>query len=217
MSEPQRVITSDGHRGVIVGETNPSHDTPRFIEVEMEDGARLHVPAELLELRSDGLYTLRVGMADIEGQAGQSRTVGASPKAFTDSRRFVLPVMVEELEVGRRAVTTGVVRVHKQVREREELVDEAVIREEVHVERVPIGQLVDAPPAMRSEGDTLIIPVLEEVLVVEKRLRLKEEVWVTWRRTVEQTPERVVLHEEEVRVERLGPDEGAEGGRPGPG
>lgn len=68
MSDPQHVYTSDGHRGVIVGETNPSRDDPRFLEVQMEDGTRLHVPAELLELRADGAFDLKVGYAEIEGR-----------------------------------------------------------------------------------------------------------------------------------------------------
>ncbi len=213
MSDPQHVYTSDGHRGVIVGEASPSRDDPRFLDVLMDDGTRLHVPAELLELRPDGAFNLLVGYAELEGQqttaSGRDRPVGDGSAAAAGPRRFVLPVIVEELEVGRRAVTTGVVRVQKRVHEREELVDETVTREDVYVERVPVGRMVDAAPAMRNEGDTLVIPVLEEVLVVERRLRLKEEVRVTWRRVVEPAPQRVVLRDEEVIVERQRPPQGA--------
>lgn len=208
MGEPQRVYTSDGHQGVIVGETNPSRDDARFLEVEMEGGARLHVPAELLELRPDGGFDLKVGYAEIEGQ----RAVGESQRAVGEAqgtRRFVLPVIVEELEVGRRAVTTGVVHISKRVHEREEVLDETVAREQVHVERVPIGEMVEAAPAIRSEGETLVIPVLEEVLVVERRLRLKEEVRLTWSRAVEPAPQRVTVRAEEVIVERRSPSEGS--------
>ena len=55
---------------------------------------------------------------------------------------------------------------------------------------------------MRSEEDTLIIPVLEEVLVVEKRLLLKEEVRIT-KREETHTPQRVTLRREEAAVERI--------------
>jgi stress response protein YsnF len=201
MDEPQRVYTSDGHQGVIVGETSSSRDDARFLEVEMEDGTRLHVPAELLELRADGTFHLPVGYADIRGQ----RAIGESSGA----RHFVVPVVVEELEVGHRAVTSAIVHIHKRVREREEVVDASVTREEVHVERVPMDQLVETPPVIRSEGETLVIPVLEEVLVVERRLRLKEEVRLTWSRAVESAPQRVTLRAEEVIVERRPPEEGA--------
>ena len=43
------------------------------------------------------------------------------------------------------------------------------------VDRVPIGSFVNEAPAIRQEGDTIIVPVFEERLVVEKRLFLTEE------------------------------------------
>jgi uncharacterized protein (TIGR02271 family) len=54
----------------------------------------------------------------------------------------------------------------------------------VHVERVPVNEEVDAPPQVRQEGDTLVVPVIEEVLVVTKRYRIIEEVRVTKYRDV---------------------------------
>lgn len=193
----QQVFTSDGRRGWIVGETSQTRDDPRFVDVQIEDGALLHVPVELLELRPDGAFTLRVGAHELDGQSA------ATSGATLGERRLVVPVLAEELAIDRRVVTTGVVRVEKRVHEREELVDTAVTREHVQVDRVPVGQFVDAPPAIRHEGETLVIPVLEEVLVVEKRLRLKEEIRVTRQRVTEPAPERVVLRFEEVVVERL--------------
>jgi uncharacterized protein (TIGR02271 family) len=72
----------------------------------------------------------------------------------------------------------------------------------VIVERVPVGRVVEAAPQVRSEGDTMVVPVLEEVLVVEKRLMLKEEVRITLRRVAETSQQRVTLRSEEVVVER---------------
>ena len=60
----------------------------------------------------------------------------------------------------------GPVRVRKFVYEREAVVDPPLLRDEVVIERVPINRVVEGPIAARSEEDTLIIPVLEEVLVV---------------------------------------------------
>lgn len=45
----------------------------------------------------------------------------------------------------------------------------------MQVTRMPIDAEVTTPPGVRVEGDTTIVPVIEEVLVVEKRLILKEE------------------------------------------
>jgi uncharacterized protein (TIGR02271 family) len=114
-----------------------------------------------------------------------------------------IPVVREEAVIHTREVERGGVRVHKTVNEREEVIEHPTMREDVDVERVSIGRVVEAMPQVREEGDTLIIPVLEEMLVVEKRLVLKEEIRVTRRRTTEVEQARVVLSEEQVTIERL--------------
>lgn len=91
------------------------------------------------------------------------------------------------------------------MREHEETVDEPLLREQVNVERVAINQLVDGPIAVRQDGDTMIIPVLEEVLVIEKRLMLKEELRVTVQRTTVHDPQTVTLRTEEINIERIDP------------
>src|SRR5690606_31687528 len=58
--------------------------------------------------------------------------------------------------------------------------------------------------AIRYEGDTMIVPVLEEVLVMQKRLLLEEEVRITRRRSEHRAPQRVMLREEHAEVERFG-------------
>ena len=119
--------------------------------------------------------------------------------------RTVVPVLEEQLDVRRRRVETGGgVRVKKSVDEYETSVDEPLVKEEVEVERVAIGRAVDAPPSVRYEGDTMIVPILEEVLVVEKRLVLKEEIRITRQRRELHAPQRVTLRREHATVERIG-------------
>ncbi|WP_437284593.1 DUF2382 domain-containing protein [Sorangium sp. So ce406] len=121
---------------------------------------------------------------------------------------LVVPVVAQELEVTKRTVESGRVRITKEVRERVEEVEEPLARERVFVERVAIDRVVTEPPATRQEGDTLIVPVVEEVLVVEKRLVLKEELRITRVRSVEMSPpEHVTLRSEDARVERVPPRE----------
>jgi stress response protein YsnF len=55
---------------------------------------------------------------------------------------------------------------------------------------------------VRQEGDLLIVPVLEEVLVVEKRLRLTEEIVLRRVRREERHREPVVLRRGRAVVER---------------
>ena len=114
-------------------------------------------------------------------------------------------------DVGREAVETGRVRVTKVVHEDQETVDQPTVTEEVVVERVPVNQFVEAAPAPRQEGDTLVLPVLEEVLVVQRKLRLKEEVRVTKRRTESREPQAVSVRREEVKIERIGGESGGGG------
>jgi stress response protein YsnF len=71
------------------------------------------------------------------------------------------------------------VRIIKLVREREVVVAVPRVHEDVTVDRVTLNRMVDAPVAVRQEGDTLIIPLLEEGVVMEKRLRAKEELRIT--------------------------------------
>jgi uncharacterized protein (TIGR02271 family) len=79
------------------------------------------------------------------------------------------------------------------------------IQEEVNVERIPINQYVATPPAVRYEGDTMIMPILQEVLVVEKRLLLVEEVRITKTQTETRTPQQVTLRKEEIHLQRVAP------------
>lgn len=77
--------------------------------------------------------------------------------------------------------------------------------EQVKAQHVTVNQFLpdDAPaPDSRREGDTLIIPVLREVLV--KRLLLVQELHVTTRQHVAAEPQTVTLRHEQVQqVERL--------------
>lgn len=130
------------------------------------------------------------------------------PKASTSEQaRLRVPVAEEVLAVGTRTVETGQgVRIHKTVAEHPVVIDEQLLKEAVEVSRVPVDRLVaeGEEPAVRYEGDTLVVPVLEEVLVVERRVRIKEELRITRARREERHVETVILKNEQVSVERFG-------------
>ena len=94
-------------------------------------------------------------------------------------------------------------RFRTEVTERTQTIDEPLLRTEVSTRRVEVNQFVDTPPAVRYEGDTMIVPILEEVLVVEKRLRVKEEVYITSIQTEHRAPQTVTLRAETLTEERL--------------
>lgn len=90
---------------------------------------------------------------------------------------LVIPVIEESLHVEKQAVTTGKLRIEKQVSETNEQVDMNLQRDEYTIRRVAINKYVDEEtPQVRHEGNTMIIPVLKEVVV--KRLLLVEEVHI---------------------------------------
>jgi uncharacterized protein (TIGR02271 family) len=131
----------------------------------------------------------------------------AEPEVHDREDELVIRVVAEELSVEKARVARGTVRVHKRVEAREEVVDTSLEHEDVIVERVPVNRAVEgAAPESREEDGVLVIPVLEEVAVVEKRLVLREEVRVSRRRTTTSSPQTVTLRREVVDVERVGPE-----------
>ena len=117
--------------------------------------------------------------------------------------REVIPLVEERAVILKRKKLTGGLRVRTVVRESEEVIDQPLTTDEIEVERVPVGRWVEAPIPIRQEGETTIITLLEEVAVVEKRLRATEEVRITRRRTTRQAAQHVTLRREEAVVERL--------------
>lgn len=132
--------------------------------------------------------------------------MSSTPAAPGEQEALRIPVIEERLAVGTRVVDTGRgVRIHKTVGEQAVAVDEGLLRDELHVEHVPVGRVVGAgeAPATRYEGDTLVVPVLEEVLVLERKVRIKEELHITRVRHEERHAETVSLKAERVEVERF--------------
>ena len=121
---------------------------------------------------------------------------------MTRREEVVLPVVQEEVAVSKRSRPIERVRVRKHVVEREVPLELVSAHEIVQVDRVPIDREVAAVPETRVEGDTTIIPVIEETYVVEKRLVLREEIRVTKRRAEHTRRVRVPAKHDEVTVER---------------
>jgi uncharacterized protein (TIGR02271 family) len=113
-----------------------------------------------------------------------------------------LPLVEEQLSVEKRKVETGRVRISTVVDERQEWVRENLIREEVSIERVRMERLVDQPPPMRQDGDMLIIPLVEEVLVVEKKLMLREELRIRTQRHTDKIEQPVTLKSTRAVIQR---------------
>ncbi len=113
-----------------------------------------------------------------------------------------IPVVEEQATVDKIDRTTRV-RVRTETESHDTIASAELQGEEVEVTRIPVNREVEAVPEVRTQGDVTILPVLEEVLVVEKRLFLKEEVHVRHRKTSESVEIPVTLRRQNAVVERL--------------
>ncbi len=120
-----------------------------------------------------------------------------------NERTETIELKEEELEVSKREVERGRVIVRTRIEEREELAQAALIQQEVEVERIPRGIVVETMPDVREEDGVLIVPVVEERLVVTTELVLKEEIRITKKSRTEIVREPVRLRSERVESERL--------------
>ncbi len=116
----------------------------------------------------------------------------------------VIPVIHETLRVEKREFESGRVLVHKTVTERDEVAEVLLRQQDLIVERVPIGRAVSEAPQTRQDGDTLIVPILEEIVVVEKRLILKEELHIRKHSSERTEQHKVRLRTEHVEIEQTG-------------
>lgn len=126
----------------------------------------------------------------------------------------VIRLAAETLNVGKRVVETGRVRVRRTTTERTQKVNIPLASEIVEVRRVPIGKQVKKAPRVRETADEIIIPVVEEVVFFERRLVLKEELHVRKVRSVEKHVEEVTVRVQEATVDRVAPQSSDDGPRP---
>jgi stress response protein YsnF len=119
-----------------------------------------------------------------------------------EQSQVAIPLLEERLITGKREVETGRVRVRTVIDEHETIVRDTLARGSVEVERVPMHVEVSEVPQPREEGDVLIVPVVQEVLVVEKKLILTEELRLHRKTSTEDYAQPVTLRSQRAVVER---------------
>jgi uncharacterized protein (TIGR02271 family) len=195
IADASKVQDKDGVWGTVVSGSPHLFRTAAHVVVQTASGQQVVVPTALLVPQPDGSYALSLRWAELEH-------AGSEPHVPQDEP-LVVPVLVEELDVQKRVVETGKVRITKVVHERETLVDEPLVHDNVAISRVPMQRVVEGPIPVREEQGTTIISVVEEVLVVEKRWMLREEIHIRKQRTETHQPQRITLRSEEVQIERI--------------
>ena len=168
------------------GSFDPTHP---YTEIQMPDGHLVRLPTSAL-LQSSGIENTTID--------------GIEEVPSSDLSSSVIPLIEERLQVGKRTVATGKVRLTKTVQEYSEALDERLAVRTFDVERHVLNQPVEVPPPVRQDGTTTIYSIVEEQLILTKQLVLKEEVWIVQRDTERHDTQVVTLHKEHLIVERAG-------------
>jgi uncharacterized protein (TIGR02271 family) len=146
----------------------------RVAEILGNDGA-INIDERVEQYRQEG-YT----PATVPAQAVVQSAPNSTPAQTTTNKtgETVLPVIEEQIALGKREVQRGGVRVYSHVTERP--VEESInLREEhVTVDRRPVNQTVD-PNAINALKDGVVeVTETAEMPVVSKEARIVEEVVV---------------------------------------
>ena len=117
----------------------------------------------------------------------------------------IIPVLEEKATIEKKTIETGAVSVTKSVEEKKEVIDVSLLNDTYSIEHVSINKVYDQAPQTRQEGDTLIIPVIKEVLV--KKIMVVEEIRITKKVTERSEQHQVSLRTEVVTVARTSSDQ----------
>lgn len=167
--------------GVAEPEASAEQDTV-WATLRLADGTRRRLPAAALD--TDVVpYRLLHSSSPAADEADESSPAptgtgqaGIEPTGVEPADPIVLPLVAEHLDVDKRQVITGEVAVHIHTDVHQETIDLTLARQQVRVERRAVGREVERREPPREEADRLIVPIYEEVPVVERRLILREEI-----------------------------------------
>ncbi len=134
------------------------------------------------------------------------RVAGHPLTADEDQQSEVVELLEEIVTISKRRILTGSVRVETRTELRNESTEVDLERDAVDVTRVSINRLIDETPEVRTEGDTTIVPVVEERFVIVKQFFLKEELHIRHRTERETSKHSIDLRRQYAVVERFDPE-----------
>lgn len=199
-TEGARVVDEHGQELGVVERVDATAPTFILVRTHREQRA-VRIPITIVDRAAS--------TADRIVVPGMGEQLATAADAAAAEGPLTIPVVAEQAFATVREVEQGRAVIEKRVEVVPHVAKIDVGTDEVEVERVRLDQEVDTAPTVRQEGDTLIVPVVEEVLVVTKRYIVREEVRVTKRRVVREE----TLHEDlqreivDVREEQYGPSE----------
>jgi len=156
----------------------PDQDQQFYVNGLRDSGTLVLVRAEESRAQTAADLLTQFDMVNMETRGTKSQAVGQNQARLRQGAtdETVIPVVEEDIQIGKREVQRGGVRVRTEVTERP--VEEQVsLREEhVHVERRPVDRAAtDADFTTFKEGEFELTETAEEA-VVAKQARVIEEV-----------------------------------------
>lgn len=170
------------------------------VAVTVEEAAR--AATARAALAQSGAFDIEKRAAEWNESQGYATSDTDLPRSSAEQGASVLPVVEEELEVGKREVDLGAVRVY--ARTVETPVEESIELREQHasIRREPVDREATAEDLASLRGGLIEVRETEERPVINKTARVVEEVSID---TVETTNTQTVsdtLRRTEVEVER---------------
>ena len=176
-----------------------SEDESRIL-ARLPDDKILSIPIDILTSNGNSKFLLPISFKKLVSTIIPGKY---EEKASLDSQSAITIPVIEEVPVITKKMTeTEKVKIKKTVTESPYSKDELLLKEEIVIEHVPRDEIRTEPAQIRYEGDSMIIPVQEEILVVEKKIKIREELHISWRRTETKKTVTMNLKSEDVTVER---------------
>ena len=146
------------------------------------------------------------GTPGAPGVGATAAAASAGARTGMNEGEVALPVIEEEIRVGKRTVEKGGVRVRTRVEE-VPVEEQIKLREEtVHVERRPVNRSVTDADAAAVRGGVIEVTEVGEEAVVAKQARVVEEVVVGKEVVEHQETVRDTVRRTDVEVEQMDAD-----------
>ena len=184
--EMHRESDASGLKDELIDEGIPSDDADYYVEGLRDGGVLVSVNAEddktddaveiMNRYANDGGYEDKRDFdGEVERNVDRDANLDAGSSRGDDTK---LAVAEERLNVGKRRVNRGGVRVRSRVVEEEVSEDVTLRDEEVHVEREKVDRPVDASDHNVFKDETIEVTESGEEAVVDKEARVTEEIHV---------------------------------------
>jgi len=190
----------------------------QYLLIHGADGRHYRLPLDLVgdvrQEQGQSVVVLRGGSSDLrayifEDAVDEAGTVGMARRATSeewgvaeDEQTLRIPLAAEELIVAKQPISWGSVRVHKRVSSEEQSQSVSLYHEEAVIEHISPDQYDPNAPV---NPDEVIVPIVEEQLVVEKRSVIKEYIRIRKTLVAQQQDVRETVRREYVEIEEAQP------------